>query len=204
VWRSTRTRPSGAQQRPGEREVAPGPVAQHDREGPPVRQQEGRGDTRQQLKAWDALAARALAGDSGADVRVPPKRRPHGQSGHSLQRSGAGSQRHLQGVTGRSFDLPTRAAGPHVVLVDQEPGRHEHPRRAAQSGAIEQRRSGTDYLDEAKKIDGYRASDYWSTPHEMGARAFESYIFDKIAGATKPEPVPRARGREQVLRSCST
>lgn len=42
------------------------------------------------------------------------------------------------------------------------------------------RRVPTNFRAEAKKIDLYRVSDYWSTEHEMMARAFEGYIQDKI------------------------
>jgi len=40
----------------------------------------------------------------------------------------------------------------------------------------------TSYAVEAKKMDQARTGDYWSEPHEMAARAFSSYIEDKIAG----------------------
>jgi hypothetical protein len=139
-----------------------------------------------QLKAWDALAARALAGEGGAEVRVPPKYGGRMAIGHSSSEVVRGLNAIFKDVTGRSFDLRRPGQrGPPVVLVDQEPGRHERARRGGAVGRdrAAPRRHGV--LDEAKKIDGFRASDYWSTPHEMGARAFESYIFDKIAGATK-------------------
>jgi hypothetical protein len=35
-------------------------------------------------------------------------------------------------------------------------------------------------LDEAKKIDSFRASDYCSTIEEVGAQEFESAIVDKL------------------------
>lgn len=38
----------------------------------------------------------------------------------------------------------------------------------------------TDYLRDARDIDRGRASDYWSTPHELGARAFSAYVEDKL------------------------
>lgn len=38
----------------------------------------------------------------------------------------------------------------------------------------------TSYAIEAKKMDQARTSDYWSEPHEMAARAFSSYVEDKI------------------------
>lgn len=38
----------------------------------------------------------------------------------------------------------------------------------------------TQYFNDAKEIDGMRGSSYWSTPHEMAARAFEAFVDDKI------------------------
>jgi hypothetical protein len=52
---------------------------------------------------------------------------------------------------------------------------------AASEGATEIKTVATDYFTESKNIDEMRAEDYWSTPHEMGARSFESFIADKLA-----------------------
>lgn len=38
----------------------------------------------------------------------------------------------------------------------------------------------TKYYYDARDIDKMRASDYWTVPHEMAARAFEAYVDDKI------------------------
>ncbi|NIB43825.1 hypothetical protein HBA55_29755 [Pseudomaricurvus alkylphenolicus] len=43
------------------------------------------------------------------------------------------------------------------------------------------RRVPTNFRAEATKLDLYRVSDYWSTEHEMLARAFEGFVQDKIA-----------------------
>lgn len=40
----------------------------------------------------------------------------------------------------------------------------------------------TRYAMDAKRIDQGSATDYWTTPHEMVARAFSAYVEDKIAG----------------------
>lgn len=50
----------------------------------------------------------------------------------------------------------------------------------AQNGAQKVRMVPTDYAMGAKEVDQGRASDYWTTPHEMAARAFESYVQDQI------------------------
>ncbi len=51
----------------------------------------------------------------------------------------------------------------------------------AQSGAEKSRQVPTEFAMEAKSIDQGRASDYWTTPHEMAARAFQAYVEDRIA-----------------------
>lgn len=53
----------------------------------------------------------------------------------------------------------------------------------AQAGEQQQRMTATQYAMDAKAIDQGRASDYWTTEHEMAARAFEAYVQDKIEAA---------------------
>lgn len=50
----------------------------------------------------------------------------------------------------------------------------------AKKGSEKTKHVPTSYAMEAKKIDQGRASDYWTTPHEMAARAFSAYVEDKI------------------------
>jgi|GEM_PF-3413884 len=49
-----------------------------------------------------------------------------------------------------------------------------------QSNNKELRTTPTQFYYDSKDIDKMRVSDYWSTEHEMAARAFEAYIEDKI------------------------
>ena len=51
----------------------------------------------------------------------------------------------------------------------------------AQSGEEKTKKVPTSYAMEARSIDQGRASEYWTTPHEMAARAFQAYVEDKIA-----------------------
>ncbi|MGV8823038.1 MuF-C-terminal domain-containing protein [Methylibium petroleiphilum] len=51
----------------------------------------------------------------------------------------------------------------------------------AQTGAEKQRMVPTDFAMNAKELDQGRGTDYWTTPHEMAARAFQGYVEDKIA-----------------------
>jgi len=51
----------------------------------------------------------------------------------------------------------------------------------AQSGAEKQRMVPTDFAMNARELDQGRGTDYWTTPHEMAARAFQGYVDDKVA-----------------------
>jgi len=50
----------------------------------------------------------------------------------------------------------------------------------AQTGTEKERQAPTEYAMEAKSIDQGRASEYWTTEHEMAARAFSAYVEDKL------------------------
>jgi hypothetical protein len=51
----------------------------------------------------------------------------------------------------------------------------------AQSGTEKQRLTPTEFAMNAKELDQGRNEDYWTTPHELAARAFQAYVEDKIA-----------------------
>ena len=51
----------------------------------------------------------------------------------------------------------------------------------AQAGAGKVRAVPTDFAMNAREMDQGRGTDYWTTPHEMAARAFQGYVEDKIA-----------------------
>jgi len=138
--------------------------------------------TTAQLAEWDALAARAVAGDNGAKVHVSPPKVARLAIGYQSSEVVRGLNAIYKAVTGRSFDTADSASmGRQLYWAINSVADMNERVAKAQEGAIEERRTGTEFFNEAKKIDGYRASDYWATPHEMGARAFESYIFDKLA-----------------------
>lgn len=58
----------------------------------------------------------------------------------------------------------------------------------AQDGEQKTRRVPTQFAMDAKELDQGRGTDYWSTPHEMAARAFQGYVEDKVAeqGGSSP------------------
>jgi len=51
----------------------------------------------------------------------------------------------------------------------------------AQAGTEKVRMVPTEFAREAKELDQGRGEDYWTTPHEMAARAFQGYVEDRIA-----------------------
>lgn len=51
----------------------------------------------------------------------------------------------------------------------------------AQAGAEKTRMVPTDFAMNAKELDQGRGGEYWTTPHEMAARAFQGYVEDKVA-----------------------
>lgn len=50
----------------------------------------------------------------------------------------------------------------------------------AQQGSEKTRMVPTQFVMDAKELDQGRGTDYWTTPHEMAARAFQGYVEDKI------------------------
>ncbi|MWV17577.1 hypothetical protein F3I16_16160 [Pseudomonas sp. L-22-4S-12] len=51
----------------------------------------------------------------------------------------------------------------------------------AQEGGEKTKQVPTQFAMDAKELDQGRGTDYWTTPHEMAARAFQGYVEDKIA-----------------------
>jgi GGDEF domain-containing protein len=58
----------------------------------------------------------------------------------------------------------------------------------AQNGDEKIKQVPTDFAMNARALDEGRGADYWTTPHEMAARAFQGYVEDKIAenGGSSP------------------
>ncbi len=58
----------------------------------------------------------------------------------------------------------------------------------AQNSTEKTKQVPTDFAMDAKSLDQGRGTDYWTTPHEMGARAFQAYVEDKIAAGGGRSP----------------
>jgi hypothetical protein len=138
--------------------------------------------TSEQLVEFDKLAEDIVAGKVGEKVFI---------EGSKLNRFGGFESfqaiRKLndlyKSVQGRSFDRADQDSYGRQLFW-QIKSLQDAEKRVAQAkpGATEEKLEATDFLKEAKRIDSFRASDYWSTPVEMGARAFESFVYDKLQG----------------------
>jgi proteasome lid subunit RPN8/RPN11 len=51
---------------------------------------------------------------------------------------------------------------------------------SANKGETETTKVRSDFHNSAKSMDKGTVKDYWSTPHELAARAFEAYVYDKL------------------------
>jgi DNA repair protein RadC len=136
--------------------------------------------TAEQLAEWDRISEQIMALDVGEALHIP------GQNRMSIGRSSFPRIEELNAiyktVLGRSFATNQDGSlGKSLYWAIKHAGDVRARLAAASEGATEIKTVATDYFTEAKFIDEMRAEDYWSTPHEMGARSFESYISDKLA-----------------------
>lgn len=143
------------------------------------------------LAEFDAIAKAMIDGDMLAittdwtTVKVPSVSTPTGSkavtrwTNDSLERLSAIYKQ----VRGRSGFDGTNQNG----LMDRLRGNmNRYSQRLkmlaeAQSGTEKQRMVPTEFAREARELDQGRGGDYWTTPHEMAARAFQGYVEDKIA-----------------------
>ncbi len=142
--------------------------------------------TAAELAEHDRLSALLAEGQPGERTRQAPKGNARYSLGwESFQVLDDLDALHKK-VTGRSLSRsdPT-STGRQMVWQIKNALDADARIRAAGAGATEKRTSATNYLLESRKIDETRADDYWSTPHEMGARAFESFVADKLANSER-------------------
>ena len=144
------------------------------------------------LKQVDELSAKILAGDGGEMVR-------HGQSsadtpansrslkwGHSMATNVAtlsDLHKSLRGNKGYSA-TDGKLSG---LVAEIEAARKSHAMsQDLLADAAEQKEKTksvrSEFMSEAEKMDRGTKADYWAKDHELAARAFESYIYDKIKG----------------------
>lgn len=140
------------------------------------------------LAEFDTIAAKMVAGETlETDWRIITKGgdKPAARAAiasrwtnDSLERLGAlykevrgrtGFNAEKSGVMDRLRGDMTRYSQRLKMLAD------------AQSGTEKTKMVPTNFAMNAKELDQGRGTDYWTTPHEMAARAFQGYVEDKIA-----------------------
>lgn len=134
----------------------------------------------EQLVRWDAFVDRLRAGDMGEMVYIENPSKMRGAMGFQTGTVLRDMNALYKSVTGRSFlrqDGQSTGRKLHWVV---DSIRDNQQRVGTKEDTTETVKGRSSYFIEAKKIDNDHTSDYWSMPEEMGARAFESYIFDKI------------------------
>lgn len=140
--------------------------------------------TVEQLAEWDALAEKIL---DGGDLAVTYKNsdKKHG-SGRYTNDTVEALSAIYKAVTG-SAGFTSERSGSMDGLVQTMKHYKERIDQVESAAKSEEktRRVPTSYAMEAKKIDQGRASDYWSTEHEMLARAFSAYVEDKLKADKK-------------------
>jgi hypothetical protein len=138
----------------------------------------------EQLAAFDAIAEKLIAGESLATKFVLPATRVKGRnalSGAKWTNEALDSLSViLKAVRGRDGFHKD-----HGVLTSlrQYMTRYEQRLKLladAQASTTKTKMVPTNYRMESKSIDQGRASQYWESPHEMAARAFQAYLEDKI------------------------
>ncbi len=138
--------------------------------------------TEAQLQQWDAMVERLKAGDMGEKVYIDNPSKMRGALGFETGTVLRDMNALYKTVTGRSFlrqDPESTGRRMHWVVQSIK---ENLERTTAEQDETRTYKGRTDYYLEAKQIDNYRTGDYWSMPEELGARAFESYIFDKLTG----------------------
>lgn len=139
----------------------------------------------EQLAEFDAIAKRMLDGEAQAleidwrSVETAQKRIASRWTNDSLEQLGA----IYKAVRGRSgFDTQNR----NGVMDRLGSAMRRYSERLkqladAQKGTEKTRMVPTEFAMNAKELDQGRGQDYWTTPHEMAARAFQGYVEDRVA-----------------------
>ena len=149
--------------------------------------------SKEQLEAFDTLAAKLLEGEDLATTHryASPGDKPASSRGamagrftndtleamsaiFKTVRGRSGFQKEGSGIFDRIRGYMTRYAQRIAML------------KSARDMETKEKWVPTDFAMNAKRIDQGRASDYWTTPHEMAARAFSAYVEDRLLekGAT--------------------
>ena len=137
----------------------------------------------EQLAEFDTIAQQFLNGQ-GLETEV--RSNPSGRSRSSMRLTNDSLEALsdiYKSVRGRSGFDGTNQRGALDRLRATMSNYHQRLEMMAnaQEGKEKVRRVPTDFTMNAKELDQGRGTDYWTTPHEMIARAFQGYIEDKVA-----------------------
>lgn len=139
--------------------------------------------TAEQLQAFDEIAAKITAGDAGEIVFI------EGQNRSSAGRQSFAAIERLnllyKSVLGRGFTSGENSLGKKLFWQIRSAKDAAARVATTEDAATETRKIATEYLRESRKIDNLRVENYWSTPHEMGARAFAAFVHDKLTGQNR-------------------
>ena len=140
----------------------------------------------EQLAEFDAIATKLLHGE-GLDLRrVENKAAPGHRFSPTMRTTNDDLERLsaiMKAVRGRSGFT---AQGGWLVDIANAIRRYDVRLKEAADAKVNPvapTTKPTSFTMEAIKADQGRGTDYWSTPHEMAARAFSSYIEDKLKAA---------------------
>lgn len=141
----------------------------------------------EQLAEFDALAEQLVSGQAlVTELRSNnPGARKGSRAAWSFRDSNDvldGISAILKAVRGRSGFKSDRSG--ELDSVASALGRYRQRiemLQQAREGEAKTKQVPTRYAMDAREIDQGRASDYWTTPHEMAARAFSAYVEDKLA-----------------------
>ncbi len=140
--------------------------------------------TAEQLAEFDAIAKRMLDGEAQAvstdwrGVETAQKKIAYRWTNDSLEQIGA----IYKAVRGRSGFTSERSGW--LDSLRNYMARYSERLKMladAQSGEKKTRFAPTEFAMNARELDQGRGEDYWTTPHEMAARAFQGYVEDRIA-----------------------
>lgn len=129
--------------------------------------------TKEQLAQWDSLVERIKNHEFGEVTKKVTKKKFSMEMEYDVQKQLDKLHKEITGRGLKSIDYH-QIRGIETAL--------ESRKEALAGETFEKRFPSTFYLG-SKEIDRKRASAYWSTNHEMAARAFEAYLWDKMTQA---------------------
>ncbi|MBN1156719.1 hypothetical protein JXA85_03825, partial [Candidatus Woesearchaeota archaeon] len=137
--------------------------------------------TPEQLKRYDGLVEKIKNGDYGPEVEYPTKER--GWRGASVTRKTYQNILEIDKIYKEALGFSQLKKGASLTTATQyvsvlDALKSDIKKLTKDNKVIQE--VNTDYYNSAREIDQMRSSTYWSTPHEMMARAFESYVEGKL------------------------